>query len=748
MIATPLRLQLDQGKLTVVAVDTILLRDCCAAVELSDGLRYTIADDALVERTGADALLVRAAGDDSRPELRWSIVPDADGQALRLHVELVNTTDRVLAVERMDVLVAPSGLCAAPLDELQIAQTGWQSWSPATPPVPFSPTQHPVVPPVFAPQLPDSDPERMLAPWMTVLRAPGEKHLLIGFTSAHVQNGVMTIQPTPTAHRWVASAYADGTLVPPGARLRSETLMLIFGADDRAAVQRYAEVLAETMAARPWPHVPTGWCSWYHFFTAVSERDVLRNIAYLAESRARVPVEYIQLDDGYQQQIGDWLTIKDTFPSGMRFLADAIRAQGFKPGIWIAPFLVAATSDVYARHPEWVIRDANGAPLVAIHNWETDNYALDVTHPGAQAWLRQVISTIVHEWGYQYLKIDFVYAAALRGVRHDSRVTGVQAYRQGLHLIRDVAGDDCFVLGCGAPLAPSVGLVDGMRIGPDVATFWRNPPDPDGVERGLHRAVRSTLAHSWMHQRLWTNDPDCLLVREQESRLTLAEVQSWATVIGLSGGMVLLSDDLSRLEPERAALVPLMFPPLGKEAVALPPYVDALPSRIELAVERPWARWLVAALFNWQATAQPLHFDPVAWSLPQDTPYHLFDRWTNEHWGPCTGPMSLPPTPAHGVRLLSVHADRGYPQLIGSTLHLLSGVVELADERWSDERLQLTLGCPGEHTGALAVYVPPQYIYQSGADDVIQHGDLLLITIHLIEHATLTLHFRRREAQL
>jgi len=49
-------------------------------------------------------------------------------------------------------------------------------------------------------------------------------------------------------------------------------------------------------------------------------------------------------------------------------------------------------------------------------------------------------------------------------------VTPIQAYREGLNVIRKAVGKS-FILGCGAPLLPSAGLVDGMRIGEDTAPY-------------------------------------------------------------------------------------------------------------------------------------------------------------------------------------------------------------------------------------------------------------------------------------
>lgn len=745
---TQLHVQASGGTLNVLdAAGQPLLTACRAVVTQSDGTRHSTEGAASQTETMPDGIVIRSPGSELLPALRWHVDGVDGDNTLRLWLEVENTTPRPIAIERLDALVAPTGYRQALAGELEVAQTGWQSWSAATPPVPLEVEAHTPPPPVIFPMLPPTEADRTLVPWMTVLHTPGGHSLLLGFTSARDQGGVIAIQPALAGHRCTASSYAEGIALHSGETLRSETLLLVFDRDDPSALDEYARELATTMEARPWPHVTTGWCSWYYFFTAVSEEDVLRNLETLSAERHRMPLEYVQLDDGYQAHIGDWLTLNEKFPSGMRFLTDAIRAQGYRPGLWLAPFLVSEHSEVYRQHPDWVIRDAHDQPINALHNWDSYNYALDTTHPEVQQWLRRVFRTIVDDWGYDYLKIDFIYAGALRGRRYDTNCTGVQAYRRGLELIREEAGDK-FVLGCGAPFAPSVGLVDGMRIGPDTAPFWSDERGQHGSGPSLHNAVRSTLAHGWMQNRLWMNDPDCLMVRERDSQLTFAETQCWTTVVGLSGGMVLVSDDMSRLEPERAALIPLVLPPLGEAAVPLGPHIDAAPTRMKLDVERPWERWLVGALFNWTDGEKSLTFDPAAWGRPLGEPYHLFEFWTGRHYGPVTGRLEIGTVPAHGVRLLAVHEDKGRPQLVGSTLHLLGGAVEVAGETWDGNTLTVALSCPGEHVGELIAYAPAGYDFMgAGGDEVEQADGVLKVPVRLVDNATITLQFAQGGAR-
>lgn len=738
-------LHVEGGHLTIVSPDGDVLLETSAAVELGGGRRYstdTAAAEGQETPAGAE---VRATGDHTRPELLWHIMPGEEGQALFLRLEVTNTTGGDLQIERLDPLEALAGFCRSAMCGLEVSQTGWQSWSPAYGAVAPTHDMHQAGPPVLGPVLPPCDVLRVAVPWVTVVHAPGGRSLLAGFVTARDQTSVVAVQAEGDGHSILASSYAEGVTLRPGATLRSETLMLVFDRDDTHALDSYARRVAAEMQAREWPTVPAGWCSWYYYFTAVTEADIMSNLETLAAARDRLPLEYVQIDDGYQASIGDWLTINEKFPRGMRFLADTIRSQGFKPGIWFAPFLVSEASEVYRQHPDWVLRDEQGDPVNAMSNWGTRNFALDITTPQAADWLRHVVSTIVNDWGYEYLKIDFIYAEMIKGVRYEPNLTSVQAYRRGLELIREVAGDR-FILGCGAPFLPSVGMVDGMRIGPDVAPYWRDPKDHHGTEPAMFNAIRSTLAHGWMHRRLWVNDPDCLMVREHDSQLTLAEVRTWVTVAAMSGGMVLFSDNMSKLEPSRASLLPFALPTYGEAAEPHGPYVSGAATHLALRVRRDWENWLVTAMFNWHDEALPLDFDPSVYALAEGESYHLFDPWTEEHTGPVSGPVSMGITAPHGTRLVAMHSDLGRPQVVGTTLHVLAGAVEIAHETWERDSLTLELDCQGVHDGHLAIYVPEGYELLStwySERGYYWRGRVLLIPVHLAGKAMVKLDFTR-----
>lgn len=479
---------------------------------------------------------------------------------------------------------------------------------------------------------------------------------------------------------------ADGVRLAPGEQMASEWVYLqIVDLRDDDPLADYAVAVGRQMRARVPAQVKTGWCSWYYFFQNVREEDFIANLDHLAQLQDELPLQVVQLDDGYQTDVGDWLSINDKFPHGLTWLSQQVKARGLTPGLWLAPFIVKPTARMEDEHPDWLLKDKRGRPVSSGYNWWQWTHALDMTHPGAQDYVRQVIETAVREWGFPYLKLDFLYAAALPARRYDSRTTRAQALRQGLELIRAAAGDETFLLGCGCPLGPGIGIFDANRIGPDVAPTWRPRVFGTqiffGQEPGLpaaRNAIRNTLARSALHGRWWHNDPDCLLARSEpagkdEVGLTENEVCSLASIIGLSGGLVLSSDNLPALPPERRRYLTALLPALGQSAAPLDLLHSDLPDVYVLRMQREWDEWVVVGLFNWADHPRRLALNLARLRLPAAPIYHAFDFWNERYYRVSGGQLVFDNVPPHGCHVVALRPALNKPQLIATTFHITMG---------------------------------------------------------------------------
>lgn len=330
----------------------------------------------------------------------------------------------------------------------------------------------------------------------------------------------------------------DGRLV-----VTADNAVTIIGVDASggidAATRAFADAYAAASGVTGVRAAPTIWCSWYDYFSGIAEADVDENLRAITERE--LPVDVIQLDDGYERELGDWLKLSSRFTS-LSSMVERIRKQGRRAGIWLAPFLVGVRSAIAAEHPDWIVRGESGEPVFAIHNWGQEPYVLDVTHPGVRDYLTTVLRSFV-DVGFDFFKLDFLYAGALDGRRLDASLTATQAYRQGMEHIRSAVGEDAHLLGCGAPLLPSVGLVDAMRISADTSPHWM-PPEGDMSFPGGEAAELSVHGRAYQHGRYWVNDPDCLLlgpgVEHRERRVKM--VREHGGLRGISGRVANLDE--------------------------------------------------------------------------------------------------------------------------------------------------------------------------------------------------------------
>ena len=294
----------------------------------------------------------------------------------------------------------------------------------------------------------------------------------------------------------------------------------------------------------------TGYTSWYNLYENISEESIERDLAGFRHPGNRPDV--FQIDDGYENAIGDWLVPNKRFPHGMKAAADSIRESGMTPGIWLAPFAAEKKSILVREHPDWLLRDESGEAQMGGCNW-SGFYGLDIYNEEFRAYLKEVFDTVVRDWGFGLLKLDFLYCACLITRRDKTRA---QVMYDGMRLLRELAGD-ALILGCGVPLAPAFGMVDYCRVGCDMTLGWLG----DFYMRPLHREVpstRNTLLNTIFRRHLdgraFRNDPDVFLLRDDNIRLSPKERETLAVVNALFGGVLFTSDNVGDYEADKRAV--------------------------------------------------------------------------------------------------------------------------------------------------------------------------------------------------
>ncbi len=642
---------------------------------------------------------------------------EADGLALTMQMRLypsrpfalfrlsvVNVGPEPVKVRRLAIQTRPDGLDTR-ADPTGVYVNGWQSWSP-TGFIPRGGRQYQVpfllrwlIAPMFhnggSPRVSRRD--RYWSEMVGAVVTPEEA--LVGGATSLADQFVQMVIDLRAGHQSVhLQAQLDDMPLGVGASCRSEWFYLEWvPLPNRDPFAQYAYAVNRQMGVEDMRSPPTGWCSWTVYGNQVREADVMENLASAALLADYVPLEVIQLDDGYQEAWGDWEARNDRFPHPLKWLAARIEGSDFTPGLWLAPLVVHPKSNLAREHPDWILKRRGGRPVSAGLVSGFRGHVLDTTHPDVQRYVQDLIRLSVETWGYRYLKLDFLYAGALPGHRHNPQMTRARAMRRILALIREAAGPDVFLLGCGAPLGPSVGLVDAMRIGADTAPDWA--PSIWGLDflfehnrvlPSLRNSLQNTASRAWMHNRWWINDPDTLLMRETQSELTDDEVRAQVTLLGLSGGTLMLSDDLDNLSPERRAMASLLFPPLLEGIDTIDLFSAAMPDTVVAPMARCWGRWRLLGLFNWQN-------EPVERTLPETMAfderkaYHIVDFWDRRYFRMKAGSrrpvLHLDP---HGAVLLGIRAVVPDPHVVFTSFHLCQGG-EITDFQLKDEEVRLFL---------------------------------------------------------
>ena len=305
---------------------------------------------------------------------------------------------------------------------------------------------------------------------------------------------------------------------------------LIARGNEDEVFEKYTNLLQAKFGKTRFEKPPRVWCSWYSLFKWINEPVLAKALHGLSD----LPFDVFQIDDGWQDNSGYWGAGKN-FPSGMAKFADKIKSTGRTAGIWLAPLIVSPEETLFHDHPEWFLRDERGNPVNTGIHWTGTTYALDTTHPEVLDWLDKLIRKVVG-WGYNYLKLDFLHAGAAIGKRHKD-IPREKAYRNAMQVMRDAAGD-AYILTCNAPILPSLGLCDGIRVGPDVSPFWLNKAltvwlnNPN--DNSTQNAIRTSVHRLWLKP-LVNTDPDVLFFRSKYNSLTTNEnqlLQDLGTITG------------------------------------------------------------------------------------------------------------------------------------------------------------------------------------------------------------------------
>ena len=480
----------------------------------------------------------------------------------------------------------------------------------------------------------------------------------------------------------------------PGKSEHLETLAVGYFDDARLGLESWADQIAKVYDIHL-PPQPAVFCTWYSqpYGGSSDEKHLAETAAFANKNLKPFGFSVIQIDDHWQAGIKTDgpkrnFTTHDpngTYPTGMKATAEDVASYGLKPGLWFLPFAGTVGDPFFAGHDDWFVKHEDGKPYTV--KW--GGTCLDMTYPPAREHVRDVVSRITRDWGFQYIKIDGLWTGTATPIEyvntgykdddigdavfHDPNKSNIEAYRDGLKLVREAAGRDVFILGCNGPqnmrsYGGAFGLVDGMRVGPDNKSDWKN----------LLRGPTFGSRHYFLNGRVWYNDPDPLYVRESVPLNQAQLICSWVTI---SGDLNTSSEWYPGLPADRLDLLKRTMPSHGLPARPVDLFEHDLPGVWLLTDDRHPVRRDVIGLFNWDQNEKTFTDSLAKIGLDPKIDYVAFDYWKNSLVPVIKGKLQVT-VPAQSCCVLAARPAANHPQLISTSRHITQGIVDVLDEKW------------------------------------------------------------------
>lgn len=528
--------------------------------------------------------------------------------------------------------------------------------------------------------------------WTAVADPATRRGVVAGWITTERGSGIVRMDTVDDTARLLPHVDYGRLLLASGQSETLETFSIGLFDDARLGLEAYADTIAACHNIQL-PPMPDVHCTWY--VDGASRENVLTGrTAFAAQALKPFGLGAIQIDDGWQlgqttngpKKFFCDFNPKGPYPSGMKSMAETIQRAGFTPGIWLIPFAGSSDDPWFADKMEWFAKKPDDKP----YDTRWGGTCLDLTRADTQDYLKRVIHTLTHDWGYRYLKMDGLYTGAAinlnyiceafredeigQAVLANPQVTQIEMMRNSLKLVRETAGRDVFLLGCCTPqnmrsAGAAYGLVDAMRIGPDNGANWS----------AMMRGPESGAWNYFLHGRVWYNDPDPLYVRPS---LPLSHAQVICSWVALSGQMNSSSEEYAKLPPERLDLLKRSMPSITSRTNIVSRPVDLFENRIPGIWHATDGQRDVIGLFNWNSAEKSFDEPLAKLGIRGDGEHIAFDYWSNALTTPFKDRLVQTLLP-QSCAVLAMRRVLDRPQLISSSRHITQGLIDVSEVIWN-----------------------------------------------------------------
>ena len=457
----------------------------------------------------------------------------------------------------------------------------------------------------------------------------------------------------------------DRVTIEPGETRWSQEIIVVYD-QPAAALQQWAEAIQKSHRARPPQRALHGWNNWNQLQQKNTNEELSDIIQTVTASEQRLRPALVQMDYNYydpslsQRLSSPWLSLRQK----------EIASLGAKFG-----------ANIGVGGPSW--------PGLRDHQEIAQSIARAVYH------------------GIDYFKVFY---PADRS-QSDGKRTAFEIYRDHWRVIREAAGDDCYLLFCDyEPNRAAIGYVDASRVGPD-------------AQRGNIRPAIMPLLRSFaLHNRWFTIDADTYFTGTDIANISQVDgswplVRTWLSMVGLSCGTAITSDPWywSDFQPYWRN-VEILSPPARERTEVLDIGKATEWPRLMSKIERPWGKTHVALLWNPLDKEQTVSLDFAASGLKSDQRYAVWSFWDDRYLGVADSTWTSPrlgPYASQHLCLTPLPNQPTTPILIGSNLHIFCGAAEVKNFEAKRARCHVTLNDAGARDGAIFLYSRWQPILDS-----------------------------------
>jgi hypothetical protein len=489
----------------------------------------------------------------------------------------------------------------------------------------------------------------------------------------------------------------EGIDVPVNGIRSSQWVIIAQGEDANSLIKDYTgRVRAFYDMKEPLKNAPSVYCSWYYHADNYREDLFLGDIARF--KREHMPFDVFLIDECWDMM--DWgdFESNSSFPGGMKRAADQILSAGYIPGIWTAPFLVDAGSDLARNHPEWLLRNSKGINCTFNMN-NLDHFILDLTYPGVCEYLEEQFRKISRDWGYNYFKFDFMRSVFIESDQqfYDKTATSIEAYRKGLEAIRRGTGSDAYISVCGGHYGASLGIANTQRSGSDVKSQWAKNELPK---------YRQNILRTWMAG-LWHVDPDAMMVRRQEkpnpddkrniSIGLFTDDEAFTNTLNqfIGGNLITFTEDFSKIDKDREMLYKHVIPSPNSSSVPLDIFNINCPelmlTHITPVCEK-LSDWNMLSIVNWSDDAKDynIRFDSKLTAGLSGEIFLIYDFQSGKIVSQLShsGILNIKGVKPHQGRLLKIVPWEGKPMFIGTDLNFSCGGIEIAEINYANDNIR------------------------------------------------------------